>query len=139
MSQKEYWKLLWRGTSPDIYSFFRDNEKREWIYVYQYEMGTVALEGVGDVRLAGSSFDDPTLLLGSFSRAQQELRISTFDPAFDWLWGCLRATRDLRKGRIKGNGVHSGREYPQNQRMKPRKKAKKPSRRGVKRGKRGRK
>lgn len=85
----------------DIRSYFVDNERRVWLYAYRGDKATIGVRDFREVVIQGVTIDDPAHLLTAFSKAQVLFRISAFDPAFDWLWACLRATRDFRKTKAK--------------------------------------
>jgi hypothetical protein len=89
-----------------IRSFFVDNEARKWIFVYLEGKATVSVTDFREVMVNGITIDDPVHLLTAYSKTQTLFRITTYDPASDWLWACFRATRDLRK--MKGKNGHSG-------------------------------
>lgn len=94
-------------SGADIRSYFQDDQKRIWSFAYRKDQATIGQSDFREVVIHGVTIDDPAHLLTAFSKAQVLFRISAFDPAFDWLWACLRATRDYRKAHKKtpGNGV----------------------------------
>lgn len=89
-----------------IRSYFVDNEARKWVFAYLEGKATISVTDFREVMVSGVTIDDPVHLLTAFSKAQTLFRISTYDPASDWLWACFRATRDLRKQ--KGKNGHNG-------------------------------
>lgn len=97
--------MAWLDPDPEvdrdaeIRSFFVDNEKRKWTFAYKAESAQIGVAEFREVVVAGKTIDDPVHLLTAFSKAQTLFRISTYDPASDWLWACFRATRDYRKGK----------------------------------------
>ena len=85
----------------EIESSFLDNERRRWTFAYVKDAANITLADFREVQVHGKTIDDPVHLLTAFSKSQTLFRITTFDPASDWLWACFRATRDLRKARAK--------------------------------------
>lgn len=82
--------------AAQIRSFFVDNMRRKWTFAYLQDAAHVGLSDFREVQIHGATIDDRVHLITAFSRARTLFRISEEDPASDWLWGCLRATRDFR-------------------------------------------
>lgn len=80
-----------------IRSLFVDDRHRKWTFAYIREAAHVGLSDFRELQIHGATIDDQVHLLTAYSKARTLFRISEEDPASDWLWGCLRATRDLRK------------------------------------------
>ena len=80
-----------------IRSLFVDNLHRKWTFAYIREAAHVGLSDFREVQIHGRTIDDQVHLLTAYSKARTLFRISDEDAASDWLWGCLRATRDLRR------------------------------------------
>lgn len=80
-----------------IRSLFVDNLHRKWTFAYIREAAHVGLSDFREIQIHGATIDDQVHLLTAFSKARTLFRISEEDAASDWLWACLRATRDLRR------------------------------------------
>jgi hypothetical protein len=92
-----------RASTPEIQSSFLDDKRRRWSFAYLKDQAHISLADFREVQVAGQTIDDPVHLLTAYAKAQTLCRIATEDPASDWLWACLRATRDLRKASKNGH------------------------------------
>lgn len=93
-------EIWWEGAStPEIQSSFLDNKRRRWSFEYLQGEANITLADFREVQVSGQTIDDPVHLLIAYAKAQTLCRISTDDAASDWLWACLRATRDLRRAK----------------------------------------
>lgn len=91
-------EVWWEGAStPEIQSSFLDNKRRRWSFEYLQGQAHITLADFREVQVSGQTIDDPVHLLIAYSKAQTLCRIGADDAASDWLWACLRATRDFRK------------------------------------------
>lgn len=100
-------EAAWLQRDPEIdpeaqiRSLFVDDRNRKWTFAYLREAAHVGLSDFREVQIHGVTIDDPVHLLTAYSKSRTLFRISEEDPASDWLWGCLRATRDLRRHGIR--------------------------------------
>lgn len=96
-------EAAWLERDPEIdpeapiRSLFVDDRHRKWTFAYLRNAAHVGLSDFREVQIHGATIDDQVHMLTAFSKARTLFRISEEDAASDWLWACLRATRDLRR------------------------------------------